>query len=81
MGYPGLAKNHPHIISDCNGRFVRHHTIDKSWTKTSTSDAILNSFADIMQKSLMANKLKFWVSEVERPSEFLDKFQEADEKE
>jgi len=81
MGYPTLAKDHPHIISDCKGRFVRHHTIDKSMTKASTSDAMLNSLADIMQKSMMSNKLKYWVSEVERPKEFLDKFQEADEKE
>lgn len=79
MGYPGLKQNHGHILSDCNGRFVRHHTIDKAMTKTSTSDAMLNSLTDIMQKTLMRNKLKYWVSEVERPSEFLDKFDEAGE--
>jgi hypothetical protein len=70
MAWPGMAKAHPHIISDCNGRFVRHHTIEKERTKTSTNDALLNSFADIMQKSMMNNKLKYWVSEVERPDEF-----------
>jgi hypothetical protein len=79
MGYPGLAQNHGHILSDCKGRFVRHHTIDKDMTKTSTSDAMLNSLTDIMQKVLMKDRLKFWVSEVERPKEFLEKFKEAED--
>jgi hypothetical protein len=63
MGYPGLAKDHPHILSDCNGHFVRHHTIDKAMTKTSTDMAMLQTLTEIMQKTLRTNRQDYMLDE------------------
>jgi hypothetical protein len=63
MGYPGLFENHDNIVSNCNGRFVRHHTLDKSMAKTSVSNALVQSMAEIMQKVLLKDRQEFWVEE------------------
>lgn len=79
MGYPGLAANHPHIISDCRGQFVRHHTIDKDMTKTDTGNSMAQLLAEIMQKTLVQNKDKYLVNEEKKTKGILGVFQSKKE--
>lgn len=79
MGYPGLAANHPHILSDCKGQFIRHHTIDKGMTKTDTGNAMIQSLAEIMQKTLLQTKQEVWVNEGEGTRDFMKEFREKEE--
>lgn len=62
-GYPGLKQDHPHIIDDCRGLFIRHLTIDKSWAKTNVNDVIMQTLAEIMQKTFRDNKEEFFINE------------------
>lgn len=73
MGYPGLHENHPHILSDCTGQFMRHHTIDKDMTKTSTGTAMVQSLAEIMQKTLLTTP-QFRINEGEETRQFMEKY-------
>ncbi|KAF2279123.1 uncharacterized protein EI97DRAFT_456518 [Westerdykella ornata] len=45
-GFPGHGWYDP---VDCNGKFIRHHTFVKDRTKTTTSEAIMQAFIDIMK--------------------------------
>ncbi|KAH8712062.1 hypothetical protein GQ44DRAFT_776259 [Phaeosphaeriaceae sp. PMI808] len=63
MGYPGLSDNHSWITSNCTGQFIRHHTIDKAMTKTSTELAMLQSLTDLTRKALLGDKQKYWIRE------------------
>ncbi|KAJ4361731.1 hypothetical protein N0V95_001624 [Ascochyta clinopodiicola] len=65
MGYPGINK-HPHILSKCEGTFLRHHTVDKSRTKQSTEEAMLQAMTDLTHRMLHANREKYWVKEGEK---------------
>lgn len=76
MGYPGLQEKHPHILNDCKGQFVRHHTIDKGLTKTAHANSVLQNLAEVMQKDLLANAETVWVKEGEKPKEFMEEFKE-----
>ncbi|KAL1592196.1 hypothetical protein SLS59_009852 [Nothophoma quercina] len=64
MGYPGI-NNHAHILSKCQGTFLRHHTVDKGMTKKSTEEAMLQAMADLAHKMLQQNKERFWFKEGE----------------
>ncbi|KAF1951810.1 hypothetical protein CC80DRAFT_519069 [Byssothecium circinans] len=79
MGYPSLKKDNPHIISDCHGEFVRHHTIDKAMTKTSTDMAMLQSITEIMQSTLKKNRKEFLISEKGSKKQFFKDFKEKAE--
>ncbi|KAK0386834.1 hypothetical protein NLU13_5147 [Sarocladium strictum] len=48
MGYPGRA-NHPSLLTNCTGQFIRHHTLDKPRTKQSAEIAIVQGLTDIIQ--------------------------------
>jgi hypothetical protein len=78
MGFPGIVENNPHILSNCTGQFIRHHTIGKEHTKTSSGNALMQSMAELMQKELLKNKEEYWISE-ESPSYFLAKFEHQDD--
>lgn len=65
MGYPGI-ENHAHILSKCQGLFFRHHTIDKSMTKQSTEEAMLQLTTDLLHKTLQKNTKLYWIKEAER---------------
>lgn len=69
MGYPGIFE-HDNIISDCNGRFIRHHTLDKSLAKTSTANVMAQSMTELMQKTLLKNKAQLWVGEADMHEKF-----------
>jgi hypothetical protein len=62
MGYPGITK-HERIMSNCTGQFVRHHTLDKPMTKTSTEVAVMQGITDLLQKELLNNKDRYWFKE------------------
>ena len=64
MGYPGI-NDHAHILSKCQGTFLRHHTVDKGMTKKSTEEAMLQAMADLAHKMLQQNKERFWFKEGE----------------
>jgi hypothetical protein len=64
MGYPGI-KDHDWINSNCKGNFIRHHTIDKGWTKKSTEAPMLQSLTDLLHKELHSKKSEYWIKESE----------------
>ncbi|KAF2636677.1 hypothetical protein P280DRAFT_147453 [Massarina eburnea CBS 473.64] len=70
MGYPGLHEKAPHIISDCHGQFVRHHTVDKAMTKNSTDIAMLQAITQTMQSTLKYNRNSFMIDEKKSKSIF-----------
>ena len=74
MGYPGIFAN-DHILSDCNGQFIRHHTLDKGMTKTSSGNAVLQSMTELMQKALFRSRKDVWVSEGGKTRAFMEKFE------
>ncbi|PVH92451.1 hypothetical protein DM02DRAFT_699918, partial [Periconia macrospinosa] len=63
MGYPDLKKNNPHITSDCRGQFVRHHTVDKAMTKTSTDLAMLQTLTQLIQLTLKNHQADVMIEE------------------
>jgi len=71
MGYPGINK-HGHILSKCVGTFLRHHTVDKSWTKKSTEEAMSQAMTDLAHKMLQSNKDRYWYKEGEKKKENKD---------
>jgi hypothetical protein len=62
IGYRGIDK-HRHTLSKCVCTSVRHHTIDKLWTKKSTKDAMTQAIADLTRKMLQQDKDRFWYKE------------------
>jgi len=62
MGYPGLTE-HNWITSKCSGQFIRHHTIDKSWTKKSTEAAMMQSLTDLLHQELHGKKDTYFIKE------------------
>jgi hypothetical protein len=77
MGFPGIVEENKHILSNCTGQFVRHHTVGKARTKTDVTNTIVQSMAQLMQKSLQQDKDEYWLSAGQTES-FLKKFQHHD---
>jgi hypothetical protein len=61
-GYPGLLGK-AGIIDDCQGEFVRHYTLDKNITKTSTSDALVQSMAGLLQENFARHRASLLIGE------------------
>ncbi|KZM24066.1 uncharacterized protein EKO05_0010302 [Ascochyta rabiei] len=71
MGYPGINK-HAKILSKCTGKFLRHHTLDKSLTKQSTEEAMLQAMTDLTHRILHENQEKYWFKEGEEKGDEKD---------
>ncbi|KAL2131180.1 hypothetical protein VTI74DRAFT_5446 [Chaetomium olivicolor] len=54
-GYPGLF-GQAGVIDDCRGEFIRHYTLDKLMAKTSTSDVLMQSIGELLQKNFAENQ-------------------------
>lgn len=63
MGYPSLLEGHSWLTSNCSGRFIRHHTIDKHLTKSSVEIGMLQSLTDLARKELLSKKDTYWIKE------------------
>ncbi|KAK3306353.1 uncharacterized protein B0T15DRAFT_527022 [Chaetomium strumarium] len=61
-GYPGLFGK-AGIIDDCQGEFVRHYTLDKEMTKTSTSDTLVQSIGELVQKNFAMHRASLLIEE------------------
>ena len=61
MGYPLIVEHNKHIISNCTGQFIRHHTIEKGMTKASAEVALMQNMADLIQKTLLKNQGHHWI--------------------
>ncbi|KAL2017093.1 hypothetical protein VTK56DRAFT_2616 [Thermocarpiscus australiensis] len=61
-GYPGLF-GQAGVIDDCQGEFIRHYTLDKSMTKTSTSDVLMQSIGELLQKNFAENQKNILIKE------------------
>lgn len=73
MGFPGIVEKYSHILSNCTGQFVRHHTLGKGKTKTDTTNAVMQTMAQLMQKALLKDKEDFYVADGQTGS-FMEKF-------
>lgn len=61
MGWEGFKKEvesgkDDHIISDCNGRLVRHYTLKKDQLKEEGTVIVMQSLMEILQKSIIKHQ-------------------------
>jgi hypothetical protein len=62
MSFPG-AIDIDKIKSDCRGQFLRHFTVNKEQVKPSTSNALVQPLAEMMQKTFAQNRKELWIKE------------------
>lgn len=66
VGYPDFKKineDYNQGLSDCNGNFIRHYTIGKEQVKQAGAYTIMQSMADVIQKSLLKKSDEIWYKE------------------
>ncbi|KAK4148458.1 hypothetical protein C8A00DRAFT_38973 [Chaetomidium leptoderma] len=61
-GFPGLV-GQASVVDDCKGEFVRHYTLNKGTAKTSTSDALMQSMGELLQKNFANNHRNILIEE------------------
>ncbi|KAL2020107.1 hypothetical protein VTK56DRAFT_8911 [Thermocarpiscus australiensis] len=61
-GYPGLFGS-AGVIDDCQGDFVRHYTLNKGGSKASTSDVLMQSLSEVLQKNFEKNHKMMLIEE------------------
>lgn len=61
-GYPGLFGKGD-VVDDCHGEFIRHWTLDKDKAKMSTSDAVMQSLVELLQKNFAENHRNIVIEE------------------
>lgn len=77
VGWPGLKDvNRVDPIVQCNGNFIRHHTLIKSKTKESSAGVVMQALSQVLQKEVQENKDQIWYEEPENKEEMV----EAEEK-
>jgi hypothetical protein len=67
IGWPGFVADAdlPYPISDCNGNFLRHHTLRKSKVKESATVSVMQAMSQILQKAVLRNQRELWYVEPE----------------
>lgn len=80
VGWPGFKKdvNRGDAITECNGNFLRHHTLTKSKTKESSASVVMQALSQVLQKEALRNKDEIWYQEPEKKKEE-EKVVDADE--
>lgn len=71
VGWPGFKAEVDPVnpgISDCNGNFVRHYTLDKNKAKVSGANGIAQVIGNVLQKSLIKNQDSLWFKEPQKTS-------------
>ncbi|KAF2634780.1 hypothetical protein P280DRAFT_413090 [Massarina eburnea CBS 473.64] len=64
MAFPGMAAQYAgRIVSDCNGRFFRHHTLNKEKTKQSVATSVMQMLYTMMQDSVRDLRDDIWIME------------------
>ena len=48
------------ILSDCNGHFFRHHTLNKGKAKQSLSVSVMQMLTHLLQASFLEQKEALW---------------------
>ncbi|KAH8912504.1 hypothetical protein BR93DRAFT_81816 [Coniochaeta sp. PMI_546] len=61
-GYPGLFGKAA-VVDNCKGEFIRHYTLEKTLTKTSASDVLMQSIAELLQRNFAENHKYILVEE------------------
>ena len=71
VGWPGFKDdvNRDYPITECNGNFLRHHTLMKSKTKDSTVGSVMQALSQVLQKAVLQNKEEVWYEEPEKKEE------------
>ena len=71
VGWPGFKEdvNRDYPITECNGNFLRHHTLMKSKTKDSSAGSVMQALSQVLQKAVLQNKDKVWYEEPEKKEE------------
>ena len=68
VGWPGFKEDvhRDYPITECNGNFLRHHTLEKSKTKESSSESVMQALSQILQVAVQRNMREVWIQEPER---------------
>jgi hypothetical protein len=68
VGWPGFKEDvhRDYPITECNGNFVRHHTLEKSKTKESSAESVMQAVSRILQVAVQQNLREVWYQEPER---------------
>lgn len=80
VGWPNF-KNDVHLsypISECNGNFLRHHTLMKSKVKDSAGISVMQALVQILQKAVLQNKDDVWYEEPEFKEEEMEMYMDMD---
>lgn len=51
------------VVDNCKGQFIRHYTLDKAMAKTSASDALIQSVAELLQRNFAENSRDILIEE------------------
>lgn len=68
VGWPGF-KNDVHRdypITECNGNFLRHHTLMKEKVKQSAGSSVMQALVQILQQAVLRNEDEVWFQEPEK---------------
>lgn len=79
LSFPGMMAQYPgRIMTDCNGTFFRHHTLNKEKTKESVATSVMQLLYGMVQDSLKHHKDEVWIVEGE-DTDSKDNGKEGDE--
>jgi hypothetical protein len=64
MAWPGAPQEYPgRIISDCNGNFFRHHTLNKDKPREEFQNSVMQLMVNMLQQEVKENKQRIWTKE------------------
>ncbi|KAF1931560.1 uncharacterized protein M421DRAFT_98685 [Didymella exigua CBS 183.55] len=68
VGWPGFKEDvhRDYPITECNGNFFRHHTLEKSKTKESSAGSVMQALSRILQVAVQQNLREVWYQEPEQ---------------
>ncbi|KAF3045056.1 hypothetical protein E8E12_006607 [Didymella heteroderae] len=68
VGWPGFKEDvhRDYPITECRGTFLRHHTLEKSKTKESSAESVMQALSQVLQVGVQQNLRQVWYQEPER---------------
>lgn len=71
VGWPGFKQDvhRDYPITECNGNFLRHHTLMKDKVKHSAAASVMQALAQILQHAVLHAQAQIWFQEPERSAQ------------
>lgn len=68
VGWPGFKQDvhRDYPITECNGNFLRHHTLMKDKVKHSATASVMQALAQILQQAVLHAQAQIWFQEPEK---------------